>query len=95
MFIKIIFLIFAPFKGSQGAWGGPAPRCLFTPQIDIHFCAPGLGGAVCGATCPKMMPVGLQSALNIDNASDVEYGQPRVGVCPTLCDNHLGKWGQM
>ncbi|CAK1548772.1 unnamed protein product [Leptosia nina] len=61
------------------------------PDVCADLCHSGLGGEACGSTCLSLMPVGLKTALKSGNASGEEYGQPRVAVCPTLCENQLGE----
>ncbi|CAH2056584.1 unnamed protein product, partial [Iphiclides podalirius] len=73
-------------QGAKWAPSVPARR-----DLCADLCHAGLGGAACGATCQQMLPVGLQSALQSGNMSDTVYGEPRVYVCPTLCDNYLGE----
>ncbi|CAK1593560.1 unnamed protein product [Parnassius mnemosyne] len=78
----------AQFRKGVNKWvpSVPARRDLCT-----DLCHAGLGGNACGSTCPKLIPVGLQSALLNGNQSDAVYGKPRVYVCPTLCNNRLGE----
>ncbi|XP_045538498.1 uncharacterized protein LOC106715590 [Papilio machaon] len=76
---------------AQFRQGQRAPSVPTRTDLCADLCHAGLGGTACGASCPQLMPVGLQNALSDGNTTDVVYGKPRVYVCPTLCENHLGE----
>ncbi|XP_013135975.1 PREDICTED: uncharacterized protein LOC106101340 [Papilio polytes] len=76
---------------AQFRQGQRVPSVPARTDLCADLCHAGLGGTACGSSCPQLMPVGLQNALSDGNSTDVVYGEPRVYVCPTLCENHLGE----
>ncbi|XP_034838592.1 uncharacterized protein [Maniola hyperantus] len=76
------------FRKEAKGW---EPPVLARRSLCADLCYSGLGGDSCGSNCDAMMPVGLKTALNNSNSTDVVYGEPRVEVCPVLCKNGLGQ----
>ncbi|XP_063835630.1 uncharacterized protein LOC135084819 [Ostrinia nubilalis] len=77
----------AQFRKGNGVW---TPSVSARNNLCADLCHAGLGGSACGPTCQDLMPVGLQTALSGANETEATYGEPRVEVCPALCDNMLG-----
>ncbi|XP_022119045.2 uncharacterized protein LOC110995932 [Pieris rapae] len=67
------------------------PAVPARPTVCADLCHSGLGGEACGSTCSELMPVGLKYALKSGNVSSEQFGEPRVAVCPVLCENQLGE----
>ncbi|XP_038217562.1 uncharacterized protein LOC119836333 [Zerene cesonia] len=68
--------------------GRPVPA---RQSLCTELCHAGFGGDACGSACLSLMPVGLKTALTSGNKTSEQYGQPRVDVCPSLCNNQLGE----
>ncbi|XP_048002314.1 uncharacterized protein LOC125238882 [Leguminivora glycinivorella] len=81
----------AQFRKNKERW---APSVPATDNLCADLCHSGLGGLPCGEACADMIPVGLKTHLTEEepheNITDAEYGEPRVGVCPALCQYGLG-----
>ncbi|VVD05401.1 unnamed protein product [Leptidea sinapis] len=58
-------------------------------RLCTDLCYAGLGGEGCGPGCSKLVPIGLKTALSNVTDSGVQYGEPRIEVCPALCANRL------
>ncbi|XP_053621729.1 uncharacterized protein LOC128681663 [Plodia interpunctella] len=77
----------AQFRKGSKQWSPSVPA---RTNLCADLCHAGLGGEACGSTCQDLVPVGLESVLSSANETNAVYGEPRYGVCPTLCHNKLG-----
>ncbi|XP_049882877.1 uncharacterized protein LOC126378510 [Pectinophora gossypiella] len=78
----------AQFRKGSESW---VPSVPARTNLCADLCHAGLGGSACGSSCLDMLPVGLQTALENANDTAEAFGEPRVEVCPALCENHLGE----